>query len=220
MDAAAIAGRSGKAVWLVQILRLTAPTFTIRQTTGGFVVWNHGGDQPAELFVQRDLTYGTLGDLPVFEDGIDSQTTRADFTFLTPNHAALAALADRTLQGSLIEVFDVSIDAESGLMVGEPDPLFRGFYDFGRFVIGETEELIVECFTEESLLNEPNEDRRLSDPHHRDIWPGELGMSHVTGVGRKIYWRLDQPAGSMSGGGGYQSGGGGGGGGNVTFNEI
>lgn len=212
MDAAAIAGRSGKAVWLVQLFRLTTADFTLRLTTGGFLFWPHDG-QPTELFVQRDLTYGTLGDLPLFEDGIDSQTTRADFTLYPADHAALAALADRKHQRALIEVWDACVDPDTGLMVGEPDPLFRGFYDFARYTIGSSEELIIESGTEEALLNEPNEDRRLSDPHHRSVWPGELGMSHVTGVGRKIYWRVDQPdgtaGGGMTGGGRYISGGGG-----------
>lgn len=205
MDSAAIAGRSGKAVWLVQLFRLTTSDFTLRLTTGGFLVWG------SELFVQRDPTYGTLGDLPLFEDGVDNQTTRADFTLYPANHAALATLADRKHQGALIEVFDAAVDPNTGLMMGEPDPLFRGEYDFARYVIGSNEELIIECGTEEARLNEPNEDRRLSDPHHREVWPGELGMSHVTGLGRTIYWRAEQPGssgGGMRGGGGYVSGGG------------
>lgn len=205
MDAAAIAGRSGKAVWLVQLFRLTTDDFTLRLTTGGFLVWG------AELFVQRDPTYGTLGDLPLFEDGIDSQTTRADITLYPADHVALAALADRKHQTALVEVWDACVDPDTGLMVGEPDPLFRGEYDFARYTIGSSEELIIECGTEEARLNEPNEDRRLSDSHHRDIWPGEMGLSYVTGVGRKIYWRVDQPGGSggaISSGGGYVSGGG------------
>jgi hypothetical protein len=210
MDAAAIAGRSGKAVWLVQLFRLTTDDFTLRLTNGGFLFWPHAG-QPTELFVQRDPTYGTLGDLPLFEDGVDSQTTRADITLYPADHAALAALADRKHQTALVEVWDACVDPDTGLMVGEPDPLFRGEYDFARYTIGSSEELIIECGTEEARLNEPNEDRRLSDPHHRDVWPGELGMSYVTGVGRKIYWRVDQPGGSggaISSGGGYVSGGG------------
>lgn len=205
MDSTAIAGRSGKAVWLVQLFRLITSDFTLRLTTGGFLVWG------SELFVQRDPTFGTLGDLPLFEDGVDNQTTRADFTLFPADHAALAALADRKHQGSIVEVFDAAVDPQTGLLMGDPDPLFRGVYDFARFVIGADEELIIECGTEESRLNEPNEDRRLSDPHHREVWPGELGLSHVTGVGRKIYWRAEQPGGGnggMSGGGGYVSGGG------------
>lgn len=204
MDSTAIAGRSGKAVWLVQLFRLITSDFTLRLTTGGFLVWG------SELFVQRDPTFGTLGDLPLFEDGVDNQTTRADFTLFPADHAALAALADRKHQGSIVEVFDAAVDPQTGLLMGDPDPLFRGVYDFARFVIGADEELIIECGTEESRLNEPNEDRRLSDPHHREVWPGELGLSHVTGVGRKIYWRAEQPgggSGGMSGGGGYVSGG-------------
>lgn len=205
MDSAAIAGRSGKAVWLVQLFRLTTADFTLRLTTGGFLVWG------AELFLQRDPTYGTLGDLPIFEDGVDSQTTRADFTLYPSSHDAMVALANRKHQRALVEVFDAAVDPDTGLMIGEPDVLFRGEYDFARYVIGSSEELVIECGTEEARLNEPNEDRRLSHPFHQSVWPGELGLIYVTGVGRKIYWRASEPGGSggaISGGGGYVSGGG------------
>lgn len=211
MDAAAIAGRSGKAVWLTQILRWTTADFTLRMSTGGFVDWG------AERFVQRDLTYGVIASLPVFEDGIDGQTTRANISLYPADHAALAAMSDRKHQGSIIEVFDCAIDPQTGLLWGEPDELFRGFFDFSSFVIGEKEELILECGTEDALLNEPNEDRRLTDAHHREVWPGELGMSHVWQLGRPSYWRASQPSGAISGGGGY---GGGGGGGNVVANQV
>lgn len=210
MDALAVAGRTGKAVWLTQIVRLTTADFTLRLTTGGFVIWGN------ELFIQRDRTFGTLADLPTFEDGIDSQTTRVDLGFYPADDLAMASMADRKHQSSLIEVYDCSLDGDTGLLVGEPDLLFQGETDLGRVVIGQTTELIWQCETEDALLNEPNEDRRLSDPFHQSIWPGELGLIHVTGIGRKIYWRANAPAGSISGGGGYVGGGGGGGGGVIS----
>jgi len=204
MDAAAIAGRSGKAVWLTQLFRWTTSDFTLRLTTGGFVVW--GG----QTFLQRDPTWGRLAGLPTFEDGIDNQTTRANISVYPADHTALAAMSDRKHQGTLVEVYDASIDPDSGQLWGEPDLLFRGDFDFSSFVIGENEELILECGTEEARLNEPNEDRRLTDSHHREIWPGEKGLSYVHLLGRPNYWRQDQPGGSISGGGGYGTGGGGG----------
>lgn len=202
MDALAIAGRTGKAVWLTQIVRLTTDDFTLRLTTGGPVRWG------SELFVQRDRTYGTIADLPSFEDGIDSQTTRSDLGFYPDNSTVMAAMADRKHQGSLIEVYDCALNGDTGLLMGEPDLLFRGETDLARIVIGERTELIWECDTEDALLNEPNEHRRLSDPFHQSVWPGELGLIHVTGLGRKIYWRANAPSGSISGGGGYGGGGG------------
>lgn len=210
MDAAAIAGRSGKAVWLVQLLRWTTADFTLRLTTGGFLDWGN------ERFVQRDPTYGVIASLPTFEDGIDGQNTRPNISLFPADHAALTAMSNRKHQGTLVEVFDCSIDPNTGLLWGAPDELFRGFFDFSSFVIGDNEELILECGTEEALLNEPNEDRRLSDPHHREVWPGELGLSHTHLLGRPSYWRADQPNGAISGGGGY----GGGGGGGVVSNQV
>jgi len=213
MEPAAVAGRSGKARWLVQILRLTTADFTLRLTTGGFLVWN------GELFTQRDRTYGVLSDLPTFEDGVDGQTTRVDIGFYPASYDALVAMADRKHQDAKVEVYDCALDPETGLLWGEPDMLFQGEYDFARFIIGETEELILECGTEEARLNEPNEDRRLSHPFHQSVWPGELGLSHVTGLGRKIYWRQNEPRGSISGGGGY-GGGGGGGSSNIVASQV
>lgn len=205
MDSLSIAARSTKAPWLVQLFQWVTPEFTVRWSNGTVVRWN-GEDFEA----RTDL--GTLGDLPTFEDGIDSQTTRASFTVYPADAEALATMAEHSLQGTLIEVWEASLDPEMGSVVGVPDPLFRGFYDFPRIIVGDQLELIIECGTEEALLNEPNEDRRLSHPFHQSVWPGELGLIFVTGLGRKIYWRQNQPSG-VSSGGGYVSGGGGGGGG-------
>lgn len=201
MDSASIIARSTAAPWLVQMVRLTAPEFTVRWSTGSVVKW---GDQEYEA----RPAIGTLGDLPVFEDGIDNQTTRASFTVYPADAEALANLAQPSLQNSLVEAWEASIDPDFGTIIGTPDPLFRGLYDFPRIIVGDRLELIMECGTEEALLNEPNEDRRLSHPFHTSIWPGELGLIFVTGLGRKIYWRQNQPS-SVSGGGGYVSGGGG-----------
>lgn len=204
MDAQAIAGRSGKAVWLTQLFRWSTADFDLRLTTGGTIIW------AGETFRQRDPAWGVLGALPTFDDGIDSQTSRADITIYPASHEALATMADRKHQGTSLAVWDASIDPDTGLLMGQPDLLFQGRFDFARFIGNEAEELILECGTDEAWLIEPNEDRRLSDPFHRSVWPGELGMSHVTGLGRTIYWRQNQPGG-ISGGGGYVGGGGSGG---------
>lgn len=200
MDASSIAARKQPVSWIVQLLEWTTADFTIRLSTGGFIPWGE------RVFLARDLTYGALGELPTFEDGIDSQTTRASLTIIPPDQTALAAIADRKHKRSLIQVWDATLDGDTGFLIGEPDLLFRGMIDFPRVVIGESWEVVLECATEEALLNEPNEDRRLSNPFHQSVWPGETGLAYVTGLGRKVYWRANAPAGT--GGGGYSSGGG------------
>ena len=203
MDSASIAARSGVAPTITQIVKWETADFTIRWAAGGYIVWG------SEVFVSNDLTYGTLNDMPTFSDGVDSQNTRADFTILPASQEALAAMANRKHQNTLIRAWDVDVDPQTGLMIGTPDPLFRGEADFVRLIAGDRLEIVLECGTEEARLNSPNEDRRLSAPHHRSVWPGEAGLDFVTGLGRKIYWRQSQPS-SVSGGGGYVGGGGGG----------
>lgn len=202
MDAASIAARKQPVAWIVQLLKWETADFTLRLSTGGFIPWG------SEVFLARDPTYGVLGDLPTFEDGIDSQTTRATLTIIPPDQTAFAAVADGKHAKSLIQVWDATLDGDTGLLIGTPDLLFRGIVDFPRVINGESWEVVLECGTEEALLNEPNEDRRLSNPFHQSVWPGETGLAYVTGLGRKVYWRANTPAGT--GGGGYQSGGSGG----------
>ena len=203
MDASSIAARQLPVSWIVQLFKWETSDFILRLTTSGFIVWG------TETFLARDPVLGVLGELPTFEDGVDSQTTRSTLTIIPPDQAGLAKVADRKYQRSLVQVWDATVDASTGQLIGEPDLLFRGLVDFPRMVIGESWPVVLECGTEEALLNEPNEDRRLSNPFHQSVWPGELGLSYVTGLGRKIYWRANTPAGVS--GGGYRSGGGGGG---------
>ncbi len=209
MDSASIAARSLPAVWLVQLIRWEANGFTALWCTGGFLVWNN------EIYLDRHPDWGVLGDLPTFEDGIDNQTTRCNLSIFPPSEAAMAEVADRRHQRSRVWVWDASLDQETGLLIGVPDLLFQGHVDFPRMINGEKWEVVLECATEEALLNEPNQQRRLSHSHHSDVWPGELGLIHVTGLKGKIYWRTAQPSG-VSTGGGYGGGGGSGGGGQVT----
>lgn len=202
MDAANIAHRSGKAPTTTQLVRWEAKGFTVRWTTGGFLDW------AGQRYTARDAVYGVLGDLPTFDDGIDNQTTRADITILPPSYEALAAMANPQHQGTLLQVWEADVDPLTGLLIGTPDPLFRGIVDFPRLVVGPQMELVIECGTEEALLNEPNQDRRLSNAFHQSVWPGELGLEYVTGLGRKIYWRVEGAgATAISSGGGYVGGG-------------
>ena len=201
MDSASIAARSLPAVWLVQLIRWEANGFTALWSTGGFLVW------AGEVYLDRHADYGVLGDLPTFEDGIDNQNSRCNLSIFPASEAAMAEVADRKHQRSKVSIWDASVDPETGLLIGEPDLLFRGHVDFPRIINGESWEVILECATEEALLNEPNQQRRLSHSHHSYVWPGELGLIHVTGLKRKIYWRQAQPSGVTSGGG-FTGGGG------------
>lgn len=201
MDIANIAARSGIAPTTTQLIRWETSDFVLCWTTGGFLDWNGGNDAGTwERYAQRQGDYGAVGQLPEFEDGIDGQTTRMDLTVYPESAAALAAMADRKHQATRISVWEADVDPLTGQMIGTPDPLFQGEIDFARFSVGDNWELILECGTEEARTNEAHDERRLTDAYHRSIWPGELGMSFVSRLGRKIYWRADQPSGVSTGG--------------------
>lgn len=212
MDLANIAARSGIAPTTTQFIRWQTQDFTLCWTTGGFGDWDGGNDEGVwERFTQRQGDYGTVGELPPFEDGIDGQNSRMDLTIYPDSEAALAAMADRKHQATPIMVWEVDIDPLSGQLIGTPDLLFRGEVDFPRLTIGDSWELILECGTEEARNNEPHDERRLTHAFHQSVWPGELGCAYVNQLGRKIYWRADQPSG-ISSGGSYTGNGGFGGG--------
>ncbi|MDF1506492.1 hypothetical protein PYV61_26290, partial [Roseisolibacter sp. H3M3-2] len=45
----------------------------------------------------------------------------------------------------------------------------------------------------------------LSDTFHTSIWPGETGLSGVTGVDQQIYWGVASPTPSIFYGGGVRA---------------
>ena len=194
MDASLITALQGAAPTLVHLVTVTLSAATVRwMDTGGsgFVVWS-GNTYSAE-----NATYGALGAIGAIEDGADGQATVCDLTILC-DATAMALWVAPERQGSLVTIHVGAVAPTTGLLIGEPELLFRGELDQPRIAAGQGQALIFDCITEEARMLEPNEEQRLTDSFQKAVWPGDLGNEHITGVERKIYWRADDPTGAIS----------------------
>jgi hypothetical protein len=194
VDASLITALQGAAPTLVHLVTVTLSGATVRwMDTGGsgFVVWS-GNTYSAE-----NATYGALGAIGTIEDGADGQATVCDLTMLC-DATAMALWIAPERQGSLVTIHLGAVNPSTGLLIGEPELLFRGELDQPRLTAGQGQMLIFDCITEEARMLEPNEEQRLTDSFQKSVWPGDLGNEHITDVEKKIYWRANDPTGAIS----------------------
>lgn len=173
----------------------------------------------AESYIDEDARFGAIESVSSVSEGIDTQVTTAQVVFHAPSDAGVEILAAPRTQRSPITIHQGAVDPATGAVIGT-ELLFRGEINFSVVVATEhARQVRVELITEEARQLEANDERRLSHAFHQSIWPGELGLIHVTGVAQKDFWRIRKPSISYggggaggSGGGGYAGGGGGSGG--------
>lgn len=189
MDASLVTALQGAAPTLVHLVTVTLSGATVRWLDAGgsgFVVWG------ANTYRAEDATYGALGAIGAIEDGSDGQATVCELTILCDG-TAMALWIAPTEQGAPVTVHLGVVNPTTGLLIGEPELLFRGELDQPRIGVGRGQSLVFDCITEEARMLEPNEEQRLTDSFHQSVWPGDLGCEHITDVERKIYWRANDP---------------------------
>lgn len=194
MDASLVTALQGAAPTLVHLVTVTLSGATVRWLDAGgsgFVVWG------ANTYRAEDATYGALGAIGAIEDGADGQATVCELTILCDG-TAMALWIDPTEQGSLVTVHLGAVNPATGLLIGEPELLFRGELDQPRIAAGKGQAIVFDCITEEARMLEPNEEQRLTDSFHQSVWPGDLGCEHIVDVEKKIYWRADDPNGAIT----------------------
>lgn len=191
MDASLIAAFEAASPNPVLLVSVALSGGTVRLTDGMNVVW--GADQ----YVGEHATYGRLGGVGDIQDGADGQATVCDLTILCDGTAMALWIAPAE-QGALVTVYLGALNRSTGLLIGEPELLFRGELDQPRLSSGPTQALVFDCITEEARMLEPNEEQRLTDSFQQSVWPGDLGLVHVSGVEKKIYWREDDPNNAIS----------------------
>lgn len=194
MDSSLIAALGGASPTLIHLVTITLSGATVRWLDAGgsgFVVWG------ANTYKAEDATYGALGAIGAIEDGADGQATVCDLTILCDG-TAMALWIDPAEQGSLVTIHLGTVNPSTGLLIGEPELLFRGELDQPRLSSGQSQTLIYDCITEEARMLEPNEEQRLTDSFHQSVWPGELGYDKVTELEQTVFWRADDPRGAIS----------------------
>jgi hypothetical protein len=185
-------------------LKIQLPNHTVRLLDGSGEV-PFGGD----TYTGRDPIFGVLAAIDTLTDGVGDEAPALSITLLPASDAAAATLASASMQGSPVTLSLGALDPMTGAVIPDPMLLFLGELDQPRLSKdGGKRELEYECVSSFERLFDNDEGARLSDSYHQSIWPGEKGMSNVTGIIKTIYWGVESPRGSIS----YGGGGGGGGG--------
>lgn len=175
-----------------------------------------GGD----TYTGMDSTFGTIQSVAPARDGVGDEAPTLSITLLPSDDAAAAEICSPTMQGSPVTLYLGAVDPETGGVIADPLAIFSGELDQPVLNVDKgARELDYECVSAFERLFSGDEGARLSDSFHKSIWPGEDGLSNVSGVQRNIYWGVDRPKGTVSyGGGGF--GGGGQGGFNVDVKYL
>lgn len=165
-------------------VRIELPTRTLTLLDGS-------GEVPIgpEIFVGRDPVWGVLDTIKGLEDQISDSAPALTVGLIPPADLALSMVMDPALQGSPVTVIVGAIDRATGLPAGEPYVLFAGEIDVTTVKWGAHDrrvEFRVASIAERLFVIE--EGRRLSNSFHQLVWPGELGLSFVTGVEEWVPW--------------------------------
>lgn len=192
-DAAYIAALEAYGEPTAVLTTLHLPERTVRLIDGGFLKWD------GETWRLRDAECGMVATISSLDDGVGAEAGNFTLSLAMPDMESLLAFAlDPAKQGSVVTIHLATVDRETGLLIGEPDLLFRGLYDRPEMGVGEGLTLDLECVTEEAKMLQANDDLRLTDAFHQSVWPGELFYVYVTGVRRKVYWRTGSPSNAIT----------------------
>ena len=177
------------ALILFGAVEIVLPGATVRLLDGAGTA-TFGG----RTFVGRDSTFGVLGGVSDFADGIEDQAPSRTLTLRPPGNSAMAAFAAATAQGSAVSIWVGAMDAVTGQVIADPDLIFVGETDVPSQKVraGERElELTVISIFDRFL--EMDEGERLNTGFHQSIWAGEKGLEFISFVRDQPIWGADAP---------------------------
>lgn len=177
-----------RAGWpIVHLVTVILPAHTIRWTDAGFLKWG------ADTWRCRDAIYGVLDSIGDITDGIDDDASPVAIRIIPPSLASMAALAAADAQGGWTTIHVACKNPATGLLVGEPYPLWLGELDQPKLIAGATRKLEYDIITGDARGLQPNEEQRQTDAFRHLIWPGERGDEYATEGTKWVYWREDEP---------------------------
>ncbi|MFC3711257.1 hypothetical protein ACFOMD_01660 [Sphingoaurantiacus capsulatus] len=170
-------------------LKIELPGHILRLLDGaGFVDFDGG------TFVGRDPVYGVLAAIEEIGDGVGDEAPAIGITLHPASDASAAALAAPGMQGSRVSLFVGAVDRATGLVVPDPELVFVGELDVPTLRSTRNgRSLDFDVVSTFERFFDDDEGARLSDGFHQSVWPGELGLAHVTGVEKTVYWGMDAP---------------------------
>jgi hypothetical protein len=171
------------------LVRVALPGYTLCQIVGSAEVRFLG-----DKFVGRDPRFGILVAASNLKDGVGDEAPDWSLTFAPPSEIAASELAAATAQGGEVGGWLGLIDPATGLLLPEPIQLFAGELDVPRIRVGKgTRSLEWRCVSALEPFHDEEKGARLSDSWHQLVWPGETGLSNMTGIDKTSNWGVEKP---------------------------
>lgn len=176
-------------VTLFTALRLTAGADVIRLLDGSSDLTIDG-----DLYSGEDVTYGVWAEMENFEDGSGDEAPGISITLHPADDDAVATLSDPAMQGESVQVRFGAMNRATGAVIGDADLLFNGEVDVPKHEFGANFlQISLECVGSMEELFFNDEGIVLAPAFHQQVWPGEEGLNHVTGIRDTIYWGTNTP---------------------------
>lgn len=180
---------AGDRVCVFGALRLTVGNDELRLLDGSGEVSINGIH-----YAGSNDTYGVWGGLDAFEDGTGDEAPGMVITLLPASDEATLALSGPHMQGKSVRVMVGALNEATGAIIGEPFDLFDGEVDVTKHTFGKSEVAVeLECVGGMERLFFNDEGLLLVPSFHEQVWPGEKGFHHVTGIRDMIYWGSHEP---------------------------
>lgn len=191
-DPTLVAALGADNAWPFCAVKIELPAKTLRLLDGSGIV-----TVGSETYTGSDSDFGTISAVKEVEESMDRQAPELQFVFSPSDAAAAVDLVNPAMQGSRVTIMIGCANPETGFAIGTPEVIFLGEVDVPTLRISEGERQVE--FTVVSVFERffaVDEGERATDGFHQSRWPGELGLSMVTGTEEKLWWGAKAPAGS------------------------
>ena len=195
MTAALRAGQSP----IVPMLEVALPGYNLFHLVGsGELLWGN------RKFGGRDPRYGVLVSASNIKDGVADEAPDWSLTFAPPDEVAVELLTNANVQGSLVNGYIGVVNRVTGQLIPDPLQVFAGELDVPRLRVGKGSRTVEwRCVSWLERFHDTETGARLSDSHHKMVWPGETGLANMTGIAKTSYWGVEKvPSGVTYGAGG------------------
>lgn len=167
----------------------------IRLCDGGFLEFG------SNTYRSSNPDFGTIGSMEAFSEGVGDSVPSFKLTFLPASAAAASGISAPGMQGSIARFWIAEVDADTGLIIGDPDLMFDGQIDQTVLRIGKSKrELDIDFVSTAERLFSINEGNSLNPRFHKVVNPGELGEDNATGLGVSVAWGTEAQGSSSASG--------------------
>lgn len=195
-DPTLIAALGADGAWPFAAMKIELPDVTLRLLDGASRVTIAG-----DTYAGRDDTFGALIAIEPISESMDNEAPEFRFVFQPDDAASFVTLCNPAMQGSRITASVGCLNPATGAIIGTPEVIALLKIDVPRARLGMgSRQVEFTAVSEFERLFAVDEGERATDGAHQNVWPGELGLSGMTGTTQKLYWGGHAPAGAATGG--------------------